>query len=53
MSGLTGKIRSWGQDAPDVSDAWLVLQTLPGMSPERLQKLMEAYGDPLEALAAP
>ena len=53
MGGLTGKIRSWGQGAPDVSDAWLVLQTLPGMSPERLEKLLTAYGNPLEALAAP
>ncbi len=53
MGGLTGNIRAWGQGALDVSDAWLVLQTLPGMSPERLEKLLTAYGDPLEALAAP
>ncbi len=52
MSGWTGKFQAWGQGSPDVSDAWLVLQTLPGMSPERLQKLTDALGDPLDALAA-
>ena len=35
------------------SDAWLVLQTLPGMTPERLHRTTEAFSCPTEAFEAP
>ncbi len=52
MQGLAEKIGAWGRGVPEESGAWLVLQTLPGMSPERLNRLMEAYEGPAEALRA-
>ena len=54
MEGLIEGIRrSWSSGAPSISDAWLVLQLLPGMTPERLNRLLEALGGPQEALTAP
>ena len=40
-------------DAPSEADVWLVLQTLPGMTPERLSRLTEAFERPSEAFGAP
>ncbi len=53
MQRIAEKISSWGQGIPELSDSWLVLQTLPGMTPERLHRLIETYDDPIEALRAP
>ena len=54
MEGLiTGIRRSWDPRACSLPDAWLVLQVLPNMTPERLHRLLEAFGGPQEALAAP
>ncbi|MBI2177730.1 MAG: DNA-protecting protein DprA [Candidatus Tectomicrobia bacterium] len=54
MDGIIEGIRrSWSSGARSISDAWLVLQVLPGMTPERLHRLLEAFGGPQEALAAP
>ena len=53
MQRIAEKISSWGQGIPEISDAWLVLQTLPGMTPERLHRLVEKYDGPIEALRAP
>lgn len=54
MEGIIEGIRrSWSSGARSISDAWLVLQVLPGMTPERLHRLLEAFGGPQEALAAP
>ena len=52
MQGLTEKIGAWGRGIPEVSDAWLVLQTLPGITPERLHRLIKTYDTPVEALRA-
>ena len=35
------------------SDAWLVLQTLPGVTPERLHRMAETFSCPTEAFEAP
>ncbi len=35
------------------ADAWLVLQTLPGMTPERMHRLTEAFPHPVQAFDAP
>lgn len=40
-------------DSSGEADAWLVLQTLPGMTPERLSRLTEAFERPAEAFEAP
>ena len=40
-------------DSPSEADVWLVLQTLPGMTPERLSRLTEAFERPSEAFGAP
>ena len=40
-------------DSPSEADVWLVLQTLPGMTPERLSRLTEAFERPSEAFEAP
>ncbi len=53
MQVMTDKIHEWGRGIPEVADAWLVLQTLPGMTPERLHRISEIYQDPVEALRAP
>lgn len=53
MEGLAKSIRAWSPRACTISDAWLVLQIMPGMTPERLQRLLDAFGGPLEALSAP
>jgi DNA processing protein len=53
MQRIAEKISSWGQGISELSDSWLVLQTLPGMTPERLHRLIETYDDPIEALRAP
>lgn len=45
--------RSRSRGALGASDAWLVLQTLPGATPERLHRLTEAFASPTEALEAP
>lgn len=39
--------------ACDAASSWLVLQHLPGMTPQRLARLVEAFGGPAEALGAP
>ncbi len=46
-------MRAQGPGHLNASDAWLVLQTLPGMTPERLHRLAEAFPHPTEALGAP
>ncbi|MBT3349880.1 MAG: DNA-protecting protein DprA [Nitrospinaceae bacterium] len=53
MQVMTDKIHDWGRGIPEVTDAWLVLQTLPGMTPERLHRIIEIFQDPVEALRAP
>lgn len=40
-------------DSLSEADAWLVLQTLPGMTPERLSRLTEAFERPAETFEAP
>ena len=40
-------------DSLSEADVWLVLQTLPGMTPERLSRLTEAFAHPADALEAP
>lgn len=41
------------QDSLSEADVWLVLQTLPGMTPERLSRLTEVFEHPREAFEAP
>ena len=45
--------RSMSRDPLNAADAWLILQTLPGMTPERLSRLTEAFEHPEEAFEAP
>ena len=52
QSNLT-KSMSLESKASAISDAWLVLQTLPGMTPEKLEKLLAVFGEPEKALSAP
>ena len=53
MQGLADKMSTWGKEVPEISDAWLVLQTLQGITPERLHRLVETYGNPIKALLSP
>ena len=53
MQGLADKMSTWGKEVPEISAAWLVLQTLQGMTPERLHRLVETYGNPIKALLSP
>lgn len=46
-------MRSVNRVPLSASDAWLVLQTLPGMTPERLHRTAEAFSRPTEAFEAP
>lgn len=41
------------RDSLSEADAWLVLQTLTGMTPERMNRLTEAFENPKDALEAP
>ncbi len=52
QSNLT-KSMSLESKASAIPDAWLVLQTLPGMTPEKLEKLLAVFGEPEKALSAP
>ena len=45
--------RSGNRYSLSEADAWLVLQTLPGMTPERLNRLTESFAHPVDALEAP
>ncbi|MEE9274286.1 MAG: DNA-processing protein DprA, partial [bacterium] len=51
MGGWVGNL--WSGGPATEADAWLVLQTLPGVTPERLVRLVDTFGGPEEALAAP
>ncbi len=53
MSASNPMTRSGNRDSLSEADAWLVLQTLPGMTPERLNRLTEAFAHPADALEAP
>ena len=53
MSTSNPTTRIENRDSSSASDAWLVLQTLPGMTPERLNRLTESFERPTEALNAP
>ena len=53
MSNWNPLLRSNNRDPLSEADAWLVLQTLPGMTPERLNRLTEAFEHPTEAFEAP
>ena len=53
MQVMIEKIHEWGWGIPEVADAWLVLQTLPGMTPEHLHRISDIPQDPVEALRAP
>lgn len=46
-------MRSRSRGALSASDAWLVLQTLPGATPERLHRLAETFACPTEAFDIP
>ena len=52
MSTWNPLLRSKNRDPLSEADAWLVLQTLPGMTPERLNRLTEAFEHPAEAFEA-
>ena len=52
MSTWNPLLRSKNRDPLSEADAWLVLQTLPGMTPERLSRLTEAFEHPAEAFEA-
>ena len=52
MSTWNPLMRSKNRDPLSEADAWLVLQTLPGMTPERLSRLTEAFEHPAEAFEA-
>ncbi len=53
MSTWNSIMRSQNQGSLGLADAWLVLQTLPGMTPERLNRLTEAFPNPAEVFEAP
>ncbi len=53
MNASNPMIPSGNRDSLSEADAWLVLQTLPGMTPERLNRLTEAFAHPADALEAP
>ena len=53
MSTPNPLLRSKNRDSLSAADAWLILQTLPGMTPERLSRLTEAFEHPTEAFEAP
>ena len=53
MSTPNPVTRSESRYSLSEADAWLVLQTLPGMTPERLNRLTESFAHPADALAAP
>ena len=53
MSTLNPMTRSGNRYSLSEADAWLVLQTLPGMTPERLNRLTESFAHPADALEAP
>ncbi|MDP7384508.1 MAG: DNA-processing protein DprA, partial [Nitrospinota bacterium] len=53
MQSNPTKSMSLKPETSAISDAWLVLQTLPGITPEKLEKLLAAFGEPEKALTAP
>lgn len=53
MSTWNSLLRSKNREPLNEADAWLVLQTLPGMTPERLSRLTEAFERPTDAFEAP
>ena len=53
MSTWNSIMRSQNQGSLGLDDAWLVLQTLPGMTPERLNRLTDAFPIPAEVFEAP
>ncbi len=53
MSTWNSIMRSQNQGSLGLADAWLVLQTLPGMTPERLNRLTEAFPNPADVFEAP
>ena len=53
MSTWNSIMRSQNQGSLSLDDAWLVLQTLPGMTPERLNRLTDAFPIPAEVFEAP
>lgn len=53
MSTPNPLLRLKNRDSLSAADAWLILQTLPGMTPERLSRLTEAFEHPTEAFEAP
>ena len=53
MSTPNPMTRSGNRYSLSEADAWLVLQTLPGMTPERLNRLTESFAHPADALEAP
>ena len=53
MSTWNPLLRSKNRDSLSAADAWLILQTLPGMTPERLSRLTETFDHPTEAFEAP
>ena len=53
MRTLNPFLRFENRDPLSAADAWLVLQTFPGMTPERLSRLTEAFERPQEAFDAP
>lgn len=46
-------LRFGNRDSLSAADAWLVLQTLPGVTPERLSRLTEVFERPSDAFEAP
>ncbi len=53
MNASNHNVCSQSTGTLSASDAWLVLQTLPGMTPERMHRLTEAFQCPTEAFEAP